>query len=206
MISAMQVIRAENYRRTRWKNGGGETAEIAVFPPGADIDSFGWRISMAGIAAHGPFSRFAGIDRTLAVLQGNGIRLEIAGRDPLDLGKTSPPLAFPGDIDACAYVRDGPVLDLNVMTRRAGFRHSVTRAVVDGRLALATDATVALMFCHTGTVDIATGRQSAALGPLDSWIAENLDGNGVECAVAGSALVYWIEIWQAAPGSASRSR
>ena len=204
MITAVQVIRADNYRRTRWKNGGGETAEIAVFPPGADINSFGWRISMAGIATHGPFSRFTGIDRTLAVLQGKGLRLEISGRDPLDLGTTSPPLSFPGDIDAFAHLRDGPVSDLNVMTRRAGFRHSVTRAVVDGRLALATDAIAALVFCHAGTAEISTGGERATLGPHDSWMAENPHGTSVECAIAGCALVYWIEIWLADQGSASR--
>ncbi len=41
-----------------WKNGGGETAEIAVFPPSADLSEFGWRISMATVSSDGPFSAF----------------------------------------------------------------------------------------------------------------------------------------------------
>ena len=48
-----------------WKNGGGCTTEIAIAPPGASLDAFEWRISLATIAASGPFSAFPGVDRTL---------------------------------------------------------------------------------------------------------------------------------------------
>ena len=68
----MQVLRAENYRRMPWKNGGGETTEIAVFPAGAGLDDFDWRVSMARVESSGPFSVFPGIDRTLAILEGEG--------------------------------------------------------------------------------------------------------------------------------------
>ena len=75
----MRILRAENYRRMRWKNGGGETAEIAVFPEGAGLDEFDWRISMARVEAGGPFSRFPGVDRTLSILEGEGMVLESRG-------------------------------------------------------------------------------------------------------------------------------
>ena len=67
----------------RWKNGGGETAEIAVSPPGAALDAFDWRLSMAKVETDGPFSAFPGIDRTLAILEGEGIRLSVGGEPPL---------------------------------------------------------------------------------------------------------------------------
>jgi environmental stress-induced protein Ves len=63
-----------------WKNGGDETTEVAAGPPGASLETFDWRISMAHIAQSGPFSLFPGVDRTLAVLSGVGIRLSVAGR------------------------------------------------------------------------------------------------------------------------------
>ena len=31
-----------------WKNGGGETTEIAVSPPGAGLDDFDWRVAWRG--------------------------------------------------------------------------------------------------------------------------------------------------------------
>src|SRR5260221_551419 len=49
----MRIIRAANYRRMQWKNGGGETTEIAVSPPGAALDDFALPISMAHGASGG---------------------------------------------------------------------------------------------------------------------------------------------------------
>ena len=75
----MRLIRSKSYRRMPWKNGGGETTEIAVSPQNASLEAFDWRVSMARVESDGPFSAFPGIDRTLAVLEGQGIELD-AGR------------------------------------------------------------------------------------------------------------------------------
>src|SRR5690606_386633 len=62
-----------------WKNGGGETAEIAVSPAGAGFDDFDWRISTAIVAQSGPFSGFPGVDRVLTVIEGGAMELTVAG-------------------------------------------------------------------------------------------------------------------------------
>ena len=79
-----------------WKNGGGVTTEIAVFPEAAGLDDFEWRLSMATVATDGPFSLFAGVDRTLAVLDGEGIVLSVDGMADATLTPASPPFAFRG--------------------------------------------------------------------------------------------------------------
>lgn len=71
-----KVLRANAYARMPWKNGGGETREIAIFPPAANLDTLDWRISMAVVAQDGPFSSFPGIDRTLCVIEGAGMELD----------------------------------------------------------------------------------------------------------------------------------
>ncbi len=71
-------------RAVPWKNGGGVTEEIAVYPSDAGFDDFAWRISMARVGQGGPFSRFPGVDRTLAVLEGR-MRLDVEGGMPVDL-------------------------------------------------------------------------------------------------------------------------
>ena len=58
-----------------WKNGGGSTRELACWPPGADTSGFDWRVSVASIAAAGPFSVFAGVDRNIMLLDGDGVHL-----------------------------------------------------------------------------------------------------------------------------------
>ncbi len=69
----MRILRAADHKRMPWKNGGGETVEIAVAPQDAALGDFDWRISMATVAADGPFSIFPGIDRTLSILSGSGM-------------------------------------------------------------------------------------------------------------------------------------
>ncbi len=51
----MQILRASDHRVMPWKNGGGSTTEIAVFPIDSGLDAFDWRVSMATVAADGPF-------------------------------------------------------------------------------------------------------------------------------------------------------
>lgn len=110
-----------------WKNGGGETTEIAVFPDNAGLSDFDWRVSMARVEGDGPFSSFPGIDRTLAILEGAGIVLHVEGHTPKRLVIESEPHAFPADIATSADLADGTVIDFNVMSRREKVAHEVRR-------------------------------------------------------------------------------
>ncbi len=123
----MRLLKAEDHARMPWKNGGGETVEVAVHPAVPGLDGFDWRVSMATVAADGPFSCFPGIDRTLAVLDGAGLELSVEGQGAHRLTPETAPLAFPGDVPAFARLVGGPVTDLNVMTRRRACRQRVTR-------------------------------------------------------------------------------
>lgn len=102
-----------------WKNGGGSTREIACFPPGAAMDQFGWRISVATIAQAGPFSAFAGIDRQIMLLEGDGVQLT-AAQSGIDhaLDQRWKPFAFSGDVALDCQMLGGTSTDFNVMTRR----------------------------------------------------------------------------------------
>jgi environmental stress-induced protein Ves len=112
-----RVLSPADYRRMPWKNGGGQTHEIAVHPDGAGSAAFAWRVSVAEVAQDGPFSRFPGVDRTLVLLAGNGIRLEGAGA-PLDLRTPYEPITFTGEAELDCKLADGPVRDFNLMVRR----------------------------------------------------------------------------------------
>ena len=119
---------------TPWKNGGGVTREIVCQPPGADMDSFDWRVSIAHIASSGPFSAFPGIDRVITLLSGGGVHLH--GDDgqvdhPLDTPLA--PFAFAGEAAIHARLLAGDCHDFNVMTRRTVCRASlqVVRSACD---------------------------------------------------------------------------
>jgi uncharacterized protein len=121
----MHILRSAQHRRMPWKNGGGETLEVAIFPAGASVDNFSWRVSMARVDASGPFSLFSGTDRILSVLEGE-MNLIVAGRPPVRLSPTSAPHEFSGDTPAHAEVLS-TVTDLNVMIRRSEFSAQVRK-------------------------------------------------------------------------------
>jgi uncharacterized protein len=112
-----RVLAPADYRRMPWKNGGGHTHEIAVHPEGAGMAAFAWRVSIAEIAQDGPFSSFPGVDRTLVLITGNGIRLQGTG-SPLDLRAAYEPVTFTGEAELDCVLTDGPVRDFNLMVRR----------------------------------------------------------------------------------------
>ena len=123
----MRIIRAADCLVMPWKNGGGATTEIAVAPEGASLNDFDWRISMAHVGQDGPFSSFPGIDRTLSVLTGAGITLAFGDGEHARLDRSSMPHPFAADRAVEGQLVDGPIDDLNVMSRRDRWRHRVER-------------------------------------------------------------------------------
>ncbi|MBX7198620.1 MAG: HutD family protein [Rhodospirillaceae bacterium] len=188
----MQVLRQADYRRMPWKNGGGETTEVTVSPPGAGFDTFDWRISMALVKGDGPFSVFPGIDRTLSILDGNGMRLDIDGAR-FDLTRASAPLAFPADVATDAVLMDGAITDLNVMSRRTVFRHQVERFDLGAARTFTSDADVMAVLADTGRITV-TASESTALGPRDTAIFQA--PGAVAVAAKDTARGYVISFWK----------
>jgi len=164
----MRILRASDHKRMPWKNGKGETVEIAVFPESASVDTFDWRISMAPVASDGPFSVFPGIDRTLSILTGDGMMLSVEGMAPRVLGQKSVPFSFPGDAKTEAMLQSGPITDLNVMTRRGRFSHRVMRVEQGGEIGFSADAALVILVV-TGKAQVS----QVELDPLDAVILDD---------------------------------
>lgn len=185
---SVTILSAASHRRMPWKNGKGETIEIATHPHGAAIEDFDWRISTASVAEDGPFSVFAGVDRNLCVLTGDGIVLTVDGRET-PLTQDSAPFAFPGDRPTSARLIGAAITDLNVMNRRGRFAAQVTRLTLDGETTIAPRDTAFLLLTE-GQAAIA----GKALHPLD---CARLDGTAT---VQGQARLFLIEL-RPAPSS-----
>ena len=188
-----RIIRSHDYRRMRWKNGQGETAEVAVGPPQASLADFDWRISMATVEVDGPFSAFAGIDRTLTIVAGAGLRLLVGAAPAVVLTAESAPFPFAGDVAAAAVLVAGPVTDLNVMTRRSRAWHRVRRVSlghvpVDGR------ATAAFVVAPGGgSVQVAGDGRALRLDTLDTLDVTTARGV-VEILAAGPEGMLLVEV------------
>lgn len=184
----MRILRASDYKRMPWKNGGGETVEIAVSPEGAGLADFDWRVSMATVATDGPFSVFPGIDRTLSILEGAGMTLFIEGREPVLLTQSSDPLPFAADAPTSATLVDGAITDLNVMTRQGKLGHSVRHLGIDGHAELAPGSETTLVLCHRGYLDI--DDRKLAVG--DCLVFEA--AAGARHSVSGTAQLFVVEL------------
>jgi environmental stress-induced protein Ves len=156
------------YRRVRWKNGLGWTTEVAVFPSEGEWD---WRVSIATVDADSEFSRFPGIDRSLMVLDGAGMVLDVEGQGSFTLHAGGPPLSFSGDVTTNSRLLAGPTRDFNVMTRRGVVAHVLRRHVLAGSLTFECDASVLLIHVLEGEATIGELEQ-LALSPGDSAVVD----------------------------------
>lgn len=193
----MHVLRSSEYRRMPWKNGAGETIEVAVSPASAGLGDFEWRISMASVPASGPFSIFPGVDRTLCILDGEGLQLQIDGTRTVALTRASLPFSFPADVPVHASLLGRPVADLNVMTRRQTHAHVVRRLPVDATERLTTRADVFAVLCHSGRVRIESPTKQATLDALDCLIDREQHNDWTLVALS-SAVVFVVELTQLA--------
>jgi uncharacterized protein len=197
----LRILRAAAYQRMPWKNGGGETAQIAASPPGATLDTLDWRVSMAVVAQDGPFSMFPAVDRTLCILDGAGMELDFgADGGSRVVTRDTAPFLFPADVPVQARLLAGTITDLNVMTRRGRYRHSVQRIVVGAKRTVDVAATQALLLCQDGTVTCAVIAQpEALLGERDCVM---LPSGPVELSSARPSVCYLIELYPAVDASA----
>ena len=101
-------------KKMPWKNGGGVTMEIAIFPETAQLDllNFDWRVSIVAIDTDGPFSQFPNYDRQLVVWSGEALEINGISRPPLQV------LEFSGEQKAEAKLAAGAVKDFGVIFKR----------------------------------------------------------------------------------------
>ena len=150
-----------------WRNGGGSTRELLAWPAGG---AWQLRISVAEIAADGPFSAYEGVQRWFAVIDGAGVVLGLADGE-CRLGTESGVLRFDGaDAPACRLI-DGPTHDLNLMLR-SGVRGTLERAVTGAAWdapwrwrAVFTAGAARLHAVGAAPVDLAAGTLAHPLPP-----------------------------------------
>ncbi|MEU9147646.1 HutD family protein [Streptomyces sp. NPDC048349] len=198
-----RLLRAADRNATAWKNGGGITREIAAWPEGAGTADFAWRVSLAEVAADGPFSAFPGVDRTLTLAEGAGMDLAVAGARRL-VDERFAPQDFAGDEPTDCRLLDGPVVNFNVMYRRGAA--TAETAVVRGGLTLGAPAgeTLLVVALEGPAVLEAPGSPVVALDPYDAVLAAGPFTGLVR--TSGRAAVVRLRRAPARPGPGSAER
>jgi environmental stress-induced protein Ves len=143
-MSQLTILRAANYPRMPWKNGGGSTEEIAR-DAGEGLEGFGWRLSIADIEESGGFSLFPGYQRIITVLQGVGMTLDIDGAVSEAL-LPGDPFAFSGDSRVSCTLLDGAIRDFNLIYSPDRYRASLQWVDVLKPQRLFSSASTLLLF------------------------------------------------------------
>lgn len=129
-MTPLPLVHLADVAATPWKNGGGLTRDLLLWPPGPANPAADWqlRISVAEVAHSGPFSAYPGVARWFCVLQGAGVVLRF-NEGQHTLTPDSPPLHFDGALAPGCELVAGPTLDLNLMARQNAGRAEMGRAV-----------------------------------------------------------------------------
>jgi uncharacterized protein len=167
----MRIIRRQDFRKSRWRNGMGASWEIDSFP--SDTEDFGWRFATALIETDVPFSHYRDVDRIFTLISGQGLDLEFAGRPSLAVDRLFLPHPYPCDVPSFCRLRGGPCVALNLFTRRGSW--SATVDILSSGAEIAHDGPI-LFFALEGAADL----DGAALGEGDAAITERHATAGTE--------------------------
>jgi environmental stress-induced protein Ves len=165
------LLRLDEVAATPWRNGGGVTRELLAWPQARD-----WRVrmSVAEVARDGPFSRFDGVQRWFAVLDGAGVRLRIHGATH-ELTQRSAPFAFDGAVATDCALIAGATQDFNLMLRGAEARMGRVR----GTRSLDCSAMrLIAIYAGPGAARAGFGDEQVEIGPRTlAWRILEADGH-----------------------------
>lgn len=162
----MKLVRHVDLREGKWRNGMGVSWDIASEPAEAGAGDFGWRFAIARIDSDVPFSHYPETDRVFTLIEGNGLDLDFAGREPLAVHHPFVPHPYPCDVETYCRLRDGPCRALNLFMKRGAWTATVdilsSNAVIEHPGPM-------LFFVLQGSAII----NGQALGPGDTLIDED---------------------------------
>ncbi len=120
----IKIITPEQFRTTVWKNGKGKTLQLAI-SPGGSIELFDWRLSIASVIEDGVFSDFSGYQRSLILLEGDGIKLTHNDTRVDILKKPLSFSCFSGQQRTVGHLLGGTIKDFNVMAKSGKYKACV---------------------------------------------------------------------------------
>ncbi len=184
---------AAEHPRVPWANGGGTTREVAAMPEtgpngsqhNADVAPWRWRLSIADVDTDGPFSVLPGVQRTIAMLHGDGFVLAVGDREPVRIDAAFRPFRFDGAESTSCKLIGGGVVDLNLMERGDSRTLDLRFEVVSADIGFEATDVVAVVVV-AGAADVSAGPASglAGTGPvvlqqLDALISSSPGGAAV---------------------------
>ncbi len=124
----INIISSSNFKTVPWKNGKGETTELAINVEGT-LNNFDWRISIASVTENGIFSNFTDYQRNLVLIKGNGIELCHNDTNTDKLVNLLDFATFDGGNKTIGTIPNGAIKDFNIITKAKKYETTVTTHV-----------------------------------------------------------------------------
>jgi len=147
-----EIISPHQFRQLPWKNGKGQTTELAI-NEGGTVSDFEWRLSIAEVVEDGPFSDFSGYQRTLILIEGNGIELRHDQASVSNLRNILDVATFDGGSETVATLAAGAIKDFNVMARNGKYK-VVVNTFAEHRVILPQRTDPGFIYCLAGSAEI----------------------------------------------------
>ncbi len=122
--SMLTILSPDTFKTIPWKNGLGHTTELAISDGGC-LDKFDWRLSIASVVNDGDFSNFAGYQRNLVLIEGEGLTLDHRNGDIDKLTQLLDISHFDGASKTHGALVNGGIKDFNIMTNQLSFSAEV---------------------------------------------------------------------------------
>ena len=148
----LTLFSPENFKTIPWKNGLGHTTELAI-SDGGTLDNFDWRLSIASVVNDGNFSNFAGYQRNLVLIEGEGLTLDHGNGDVDELTSLLDIARFDGGINTHGALVHGGIKDFNIMTNQLTFLPNVN-CYIEQQTVTVELTTDSLSFAYSLTDDI----------------------------------------------------
>lgn len=188
-----RIFKQSEFQSMPWKNGGGISHEIFRYPE-QTID-WQWRISTAEVSNAGPFSLFPGYQRSLTLLSGKGIKLNLNNQN-IDIVPPHGTLNFSGDIPISAELLDGPTTDFNAIWQRSHFDIKVETRTVNKKTCLQYGPNITWFIyalSHNGYIQYENNYHHFDKGDA-AWLYPSEKESDLSISTDG--IVVWMEIFR----------
>lgn len=176
-------LKAQDYPRQPWKNGGGFTTELARGPL--------WRLSIAEVEQAGPFSDYSGFERTIMLLSGDGMELHFDQAPSARIERPEEPFVFDGGWKTHCRLLGGPVKDMNLMVVRESTRATLRVIHLAAEPTMLIAAPTALYYVLRGKAAFGILGLDQVVSPGELLRVDDAEGFPIpaNAAEAGTAIV-----------------
>lgn len=157
----ISILSPDNFNTIPWKNGKGETIELAI-NDGGTLDDFTWRLSMASVVEDGVFSDFSGYQRNLILIEGNGISLQHDDNKIDKLHNLLEIANFDGGCRTVGNLHAGAITDFNVISHKEKCDVSVDTFFKQQRVAI-KKADLCFVYSLLGEIQLTSSQNNQVI-------------------------------------------